>query len=125
MPGNRDDLNRKIEGKIMKIVITSNGADLESPMSPVFGRCPVFIFIEDDVDGFEAVKNPAMDAHGGAGIQAAQFVVDKGAEAIITGRVGPKAMDVLKAADIPIYIFQGESVRQAVESFKAGNLHKE
>jgi predicted Fe-Mo cluster-binding NifX family protein len=109
----------------MKIAVTSTGSDLDSPMSPIFGRCPMFIFIEDDGDEVEAVKNPAMDARGGAGIQAAQFVVNHGAEAIITGRVGPNAMDVLRAANIPIYIFQGGSVRQAIESFKAGKLEKQ
>ena len=109
----------------MKIAVTSTGSDLDSPMSPIFGRCPMFIFIDDNVDEIEAVKNPAMDARGGAGIQAGQFVVNHGAKAIITGRVGPNAMDVLQAAGISIYIFQGDSVRQAIESFKAGKLEKQ
>lgn len=108
----------------MKIVITSNGTDLESPISSIFGRCPVFLFLKDDADEIEAVENPAADAHGGAGIQAAQFVVDQGVEAVITGRVGPKAMDVLKAADIPIYIFHGDTPRRALEAFRAGKLKK-
>jgi predicted Fe-Mo cluster-binding NifX family protein len=109
----------------MKIVITSNGTDLESPISSIFGRCPVFLFLEDDTDEIEAVENPAVDAHGGAGIQAAQFVVDQGAEVVITGRVGPKAMNVLKAADIPVYIFQGDTPRSALEAFRSGELQKE
>ena len=109
----------------MKIAITSNGADLDSPMSPIFGRCPIFLFIEDEADEIEAVKNPAVDAHGGAGIQAAQFVVDRGAKALITGRVGPNAMDVLKAVDIAVYLFQGDTPRQALEAFKAGELEKQ
>jgi predicted Fe-Mo cluster-binding NifX family protein len=109
----------------MKIALTSNGADLDSPMSPIFGRCPMFIFIEDDTDEVEAVPNPAIDAHGGAGIQAAQFVIEQGAKALITGRVGPNAMDVLKAADVPIYLYQGDTPRQAMEAFKAGKLQKQ
>ena len=109
----------------MKIVITSNGADLDSPMSPMFGRCPIFIFVGDEADEIESVPNPAVDAHGGAGIQAAQFVVDRGAKAVITGRVGPNAMDVLKAADIPIYLSQGDTPRQALEAFKAGKLQEQ
>jgi predicted Fe-Mo cluster-binding NifX family protein len=110
---------------MMKIALTSNGADLDSPMSPIFGRCPMFIFIEDDTDEVEAVPNPAIDAHGGAGIQAAQFVIEQGAKALITGRVGPNAMDVLKAADVPIYLYQGDTPRQAMEAFKAGKLQKQ
>lgn len=109
----------------MKIVITSNEADLDRPISPIFGRCPMFLFVEDETDGFEAVKNPAVDAHGGAGIQAAQFVVERGAKALITGRIGPNAMDVLKAADIAVYLFQGDTPRQALEAFKAGELEQQ
>jgi predicted Fe-Mo cluster-binding NifX family protein len=109
----------------MKIVITSNGTDLDNPMSPIFGRCPIFLFVEDEADEIEAVPNPAVDAHGGAGIQAAQFVVDRGAKAVITGRVGPNAMDVLKAADIPIYLSQGDTPRQVLEAFKAGKLQEQ
>jgi predicted Fe-Mo cluster-binding NifX family protein len=109
----------------MKIAVTSTGSDLNSPISPIFGRCPMFIFIDDESDEVEAIRNPAVDAHGGAGIQAAQFVVDRGAKAVITGRVGPNAMDVLKAADIPIYLFQGDTPRQALEAFKAGKLEEQ
>jgi predicted Fe-Mo cluster-binding NifX family protein len=114
-----------MKGRIMKIVITSNGADLDSPISPIFGRCPMFLFVEEEAEGGEAVENPAVDAHGGAGIQAAQFVVDRGTKAVITGRVGPNAMDVLKAADIPIYLYQGDTPRQALEAFKAGQLKEQ
>ena len=109
----------------MKIVVTSTGMNFESTFSPNFGRCPVFIFLETQSEEIEPVSNPASQAHGGAGIQAAKFVIDKGAEAIVTGRVGPKAMEVLQATEIPIYLFQGNSVRQAFEAFNNGELRQE
>ena len=62
------------------------------------------------------------DSGGGAGIQAAQYVVERGARAIVSGRVGPNAFDVLQAAGVAIYPFDGGTVRQAVEAFKAGRL---
>lgn len=61
----------------MKIVVTSNGRDLDAPVSPVFGRCPVYVFVDTDTMQSEAVDNPTMSAAGGAGIQAAQFVVEQ------------------------------------------------
>ena len=106
----------------MKIVVTSNGADLDAPTSPVFGRCPTFIFVDMETMSFEAVENPAAAASGGAGIQAAQFVVERGAQALVTGNVGPNAFDVFRAADLPVYLFGGGAVRQAVEAYKAGRL---
>jgi hypothetical protein len=65
------------EKRQMKIVVTSNGRDLDAPASPMFGRCPVYVFVDTDTMQFEAVDNPAMSAAGGAGIQAAQFVVEQ------------------------------------------------
>ncbi len=106
----------------MKIVVTSNGTDLEAPASPVFGRCQTFIFVDTETLDFEAVTNPAAAASGGAGIQAAQFVIERGAEAVVSGNVGPNAFDVFRAADVPVYLFGEGTVRQAVEEFKTGRL---
>jgi predicted Fe-Mo cluster-binding NifX family protein len=112
----------------MKIVISANGLDLDAQASPVFGRCPVYVFVDSEsADGnhpmaFEAVDNPALSAAGGAGIQAAQFIVERGAEAVISGSVGPNAFGVLQAASVSVYTFVGGTVRQAVEAYKAGKL---
>ncbi len=52
----------------MKIVVTANGADLDAPASPVFGRCPTYVFVDTETMQFEAVENPAVTAGGGADI---------------------------------------------------------
>lgn len=106
----------------MKVVVTSNGTDMNSEASPAFGRCPVYVFVDTETMGFEAVANPAANASGGAGIQAAQFVVAQGAQAVLTGNVGPNAYDVLQAANVPVLRHTGGTVRQAVEAYKAGKL---
>ncbi|HUX76546.1 MAG TPA: NifB/NifX family molybdenum-iron cluster-binding protein [Anaerolineae bacterium] len=106
----------------MKIVVSADGVDLDAPASPVFGRCPVYVFVDTETMAFESVENLAVGAPGGAGIQAAQFVVERGAQAAVTGNMGPNAFSVLQSAGIPIYLFGGGTVRQAVEAFKAGQL---
>ena len=103
----------------MKIVVSANGADMDAPASSVFGRCPVYIFVDTETGAYEAVENPAANAAGGAGIQAAQFVIDRGAKAVVTGRVGPKALDVLQAAGVLLHLVTEGSVRAAVDQFKA------
>ena len=103
----------------MKVVVSSNGTDLSSPSNDQFGRCPTFVFVDTDSMEFEARVNEAANAPGGAGVQAAQFVTGAGAQAVITGRVGPKAMKVLETAGVPVHLFQGGTVREAVEDFKA------
>lgn len=106
----------------MKLAITSNGADLHAQASPVFGRCPNYVFVDTETMEFEAVGNPAMGSPSGAGIQAAQFIVERGAEAVVTGNMGPNAFNVFQSAGVPIYLFGGGTVRQAAEAFKAGEL---
>ena len=104
----------------MKLCISSEGASLDSRVDPRFGRCRTFIFVDSDTMAFEAVDNSGTGASGGAGIQAAQYVVAQGAQAALTGNVGPNAMDVLQAANISVYPVAGSTVREAIEAFKAG-----
>lgn len=106
----------------MKIVISSQGEGLEAASSPVFGRCPAYVFVDTETMQFEATPNPAMSQGGGAGIQAAQFVVECGAQAVLTGNLGPNAFDVLQAAGVPGYLVPEGTVRQAVEAFKTNQL---
>jgi len=106
----------------MKVVVTSSGADLDAPASPVFGRCLTYVFVDLETMQFEAVPNPAMSAGGGAGIQAAQFVIERGAQAVLTGNVGPNAFNVFQAAGVPIYLVEEGTVREAVEAYKGGRL---
>lgn len=106
----------------MKIVISSMGTELDSPVSPNFGRCPVYAFVDLEAMTLDAVDNPALNAQGGAGIQAARFVIERGSQALVTGRVGPNAMDVFQASDFPVYVVEGGTVRMAAEQMKAGTL---
>jgi len=106
----------------MKLVISAQGDSLDAAASPVFGRCPTFLFVDTETLEFEALPNPAMSQGGGAGIQAAQFVVNHGAGAVLTGNLGPNAFDVLQAAGVPGYLVQEGTVRQVVGAYKAGQL---
>jgi predicted Fe-Mo cluster-binding NifX family protein len=106
----------------MKVAVTANGQDLDAPTSPVFGRCPTYILVDTETMQFEAVTNPALSAGSGAGIQAAQFIIEQGAQAVVTGNVGPNAYGVFAAAGVPVYLYNDGTVRQALEAYKAGEL---
>ena len=106
----------------MRIAVTANGVDLGAAASPVFGRCPTYILVDTETMQYEAIVNPAVSAGGGAGVQAAQFVVERGAQAVVTGNVGPNAFGVFQAAGIPVYLFKEGTVRQAIEAYSGGQL---
>lgn len=104
----------------MKVVVTSTGYDLDAPPTEVFGRCPRFLFVDTDSGDVTAVENPGASADRGAGVQAAQVVVDGGAEAVLTGRVGPRAMEVLERAGVRVHELGGADPRTAIEKLRHG-----
>jgi len=71
---------------------------------------------------FEFIENASMTAGGGAGISAAQGIVDKGVKAVLTGNCGPNAYQVLDAAGIQVITGVSGKVKQAAEDFQTGKL---
>ena len=108
----------------MKIAVSATGNSMESQLDQRFGRAASFIIVETTTMDFEAIDNTGVASSGGAGISAGQLVADKEAEALITGNVGPNAMNVLKAAKIEIYKGIASTVKENVELFKKGTLEK-
>ena len=106
----------------MKVCITSTGPGLDSEMDPRFGRCQYFLFVDLETLGCEAVENPNIGAAGGAGIQSAQLVANKGVEALITGQVGPNAFTTLQAAGIKILTGASGKVREVLEKYQKGQI---
>jgi len=106
----------------MKVVVSSSGADKTSTLDLRFGRCSYFVFVDTETNTVDAVVNQAVSSGHGAGIQAAQSVIEAGAEAVISRRVGPNAFQVLAAAGLMIYESDAASVEEAVVALKAGKL---
>ena len=105
----------------MKIVITSQGNNLQSEVDPRFGRCKFFIVYDTENKKFEALDNKQnLNIPQGAGIQAGRLVVDTGAEGVVTGNVGPKAFATLDAAGIKIYTGASGTVQDVVDKFQQG-----
>jgi predicted Fe-Mo cluster-binding NifX family protein len=106
----------------VKIAITSSGTDFAAPASLVFGRCPVYVLVDTETMHLKALENPATGTLRGAGFQAAEFVVECGAQAVVTGNVGPNAFGVLQASGVPVYLSGGGTVREVIEAYKTGRL---
>ncbi|MDI6885514.1 MAG: NifB/NifX family molybdenum-iron cluster-binding protein [archaeon] len=106
----------------MKICVTAAEVDLNAPVDPRFGRCQYFVFVDSDTMAFEAMPNQALAAPGGAGIQAAQAMVSKGVDVLISGNIGPNAFQVLSAAGVKVATGAYGTVKEAVEMYKSGKL---
>jgi predicted Fe-Mo cluster-binding NifX family protein len=106
----------------MKIAVSSSGNDLNSQVDPRFGRCAYFVIVDTNDMSFEAFNNESIALGGGAGIQAAQFVASKGAQAVVTGNVGPNAVQTLSAAGVEVFMGQSGTVREVMENYTRGKI---
>ena len=106
----------------MKIAISSTGPGLDAEIDPRFGRCQCFIIVDTETMEHEAMENSSAMAAGGAGISAAQTIVGKGVQAILTGNCGPNAYQVLSVAGVQIITGVSGSVKDAIEGYRTGKF---
>ena len=108
----------------MKIAISSTGPDSDAQVDLRFGRCQYFVLVEDKTENFEFLDNEAAALSGGAGLQAAQMVAEADVKVVITGNIGPNAINVLKAAGIKAYHCGPGTVRKALQKYQDGSLQE-
>jgi predicted Fe-Mo cluster-binding NifX family protein len=107
----------------MRIAITATGPELSSPIDQRFGRAKYLLMVDTPERKVLAIENHAgMNAAQGAGLQAAQSVIDNKATVLITGHCGPKAFRALKAGGVDVYLTPGSAVDEAISRFEAGGL---
>ncbi|MBK7630322.1 MAG: NifB/NifX family molybdenum-iron cluster-binding protein [Ignavibacteriales bacterium] len=86
----------------MLVAITSTCDTLDALVNEKFGRCQYFLIVDPYTMKFEAVPNPAEQAQGGAGPKAAEVIINKGVNVLLTGHVGDKAEQALKTGNIKV-----------------------
>ncbi len=110
----------------MRLCVTSAGRDIEAKIDARFGRAPYFLIIDTDTSAPEVVVNSAADQGQGAGIAAAQLVIDKGVDGILTGAVGPNVLTALRGSGIKLFekASSEDTVKEALAKFKKGEFNE-
>jgi len=108
----------------MKIAATAAQPDISSDIDPRFGRSPYFIIVDSETMEFEVIDNSSAGAVSGAGVQAAQFIANKGVNLILTGSCGPNAFQTFQAAGVEIITGVSGPIKQAIQQYKSGNLNQ-
>jgi len=106
----------------MKIAITSTEPSLDATVDPRFGRCRYFVIVDTESLAFDPISNESAMESGGAGIKAAQTIVHSGAQAVITGNMGPNAFETLTAAGIKVFTGATGPIKQIIQQYKNGVL---
>ena len=104
----------------MRIIISSDGASIGSNVDQRFGRCSYFVIVDienSETTSVESVPNEGCSEGHGAGIKAAQQVGNLKPDKIITGNIGPNALNILKQLKIKIYRDSG-IIQSAIQKIK-------
>ncbi|MEA1978933.1 MAG: NifB/NifX family molybdenum-iron cluster-binding protein [Chloroflexota bacterium] len=108
----------------MQLAISGETPQFETQLERRFGRCAYFIIVDTETRAWESFPNPAVEARGGAGTQAAQFLANQGVEAVVSGHFGPNAFTALDAASIQMYSAQEGQAETLVDDFLAERLER-
>ncbi len=106
----------------MKIAIPVDEKSMGTNVCVSFGRAPHFLIYDTETQESLFLDNSAAASTGGAGIKAAQTIVDNEAHALLTPRCGQNAAEVLKSADIKMFKTTSASVKDNIDAFLAGKL---
>ena len=109
----------------MKVVVTSLGETLESPVDQRFGRARYLVLYDLETGEWSVHDNTRnLEAAQGAGVRAGQRVLALGAGAVITGHCGPRAFATLREGRVAVYQEATGTVGEMLAGLKAGTLQR-
>jgi len=106
----------------MKIAMPVDDKSIETSISQSFGRAPYFLIYDTESKESIFLDNSAAASQGGAGIKAAQTIVDNKVAALLTPRCGENAAEVINKANIQMFKVINDSIKDNIEALKDGKL---
>ena len=105
----------------MKVCIPTMGnRGLDDEVGEHFGRVPYYTVIDTETDEVEALENTS-EHMGGRGYPP-EIINKTGAEAMICGGLGRRAIGMFEELGIMVYIGAHGTVRDAIQMYKEGRL---
>ncbi|MFZ7119635.1 MAG: NifB/NifX family molybdenum-iron cluster-binding protein [Eubacteriaceae bacterium] len=106
----------------MKIVISSTGKTVDDFIDVRFGRCKYFLIIDTEDEKITSIENKGQESSGGAGIVAAQQLIDEKIDVVITGNLGPNAYKIMEESGIKAYQCEKIQISMVLEKYNNGEL---
>ena len=107
----------------MKIALPVDEKNIETTICISFGRTPYFLVYDTESKATDFIDNSAAaSSQGGAGIKAAQLIVDHNVEALLTPRCGENAAEVFNAANVKLYKTSSTNIKEMIKAFDEGKL---
>jgi len=96
---------------------------LKGNISQHLGKTPYFVLIKwenDQIESFQILESKAK--HAGGNMTPGEFIAGSGANALLCGNLGPKAVEMLQRAGIEVYVGASGTVIEALQSWAEGKL---
>ncbi len=112
-----------------KIAVTAmDQKGLYSKLDSRFGRCSAFVIVDIEnskIANHKIISNESMSAGQGAGVSTSQTMSREGIHKVITGNIGPNAIQVLAASDIEVFSApQDITIKEAIDMYLENKLKK-
>ena len=97
---------------------------LDSPISPHFGRCPFYVFVDMDekneiTDVTSIVNEHAQNHELG---QLPAYIKDQGANVMISGGMGGRAVDFFHQYEVSVATGANGTVQESLDNYLSGKL---
>jgi predicted Fe-Mo cluster-binding NifX family protein len=104
----------------MKIAISASGKENSSLLDPRFGRCAFFAIYNSETKEWNYLPNPGVMEGSGAGVRAAQFLLEQKADVLLTGNLGPNASSILTSAGLKVFSMPEVTLEEAIKQYEGG-----
>ena len=109
----------------MKIALAADDdRGVEAVLSHHFGRCPYYILVDiegEEIKDVKAAQNPFYGSHGEPG-EVPNFIRGLGAEVIIAGGMGPRAIGFFSEFGIQAITGGSGMVKDVIKAYLSGEL---
>lgn len=104
----------------MRIAISASGKDANAQLDPRFGRCAFFAIYDNEKKEWSFLPNRGSIEGSGAGIKAAQSLLEQNVDVILTGNLGPNASRIIGASGTKVYALPAVTLEEALKLYEEG-----
>jgi predicted Fe-Mo cluster-binding NifX family protein len=106
----------------MKLCIPTNGEKgLDEQVHNHFGSASFFTLFDTESDEIQTINN-SNEQHEHGACQPLSVISDYHVQAILTGGMGRRAVQMLNDGGVKVFLMEGNTVREAVENYRKNRL---
>ncbi|MBN2015220.1 NifB/NifX family molybdenum-iron cluster-binding protein [Candidatus Dojkabacteria bacterium] len=102
----------------MKLAICVDEKGENAEVSEVFGRCNFFAVYDTLAENLTFIENPGASQQRGAGIAAAQTLLDNKVEKVYCVNIGPNTQQAVTQGNIKIELVKNQTIKDILKDIQ-------